>query len=286
MRPGGITKRRSPRSRSSDFWSRMRLPIGAPRSIGPRSARRNGRARTSSRPRRSQAAPAATSSASASAIQTGGLRSNGEDERDYVEGPVYEHPGDDAVRAGADPGQRGPEEGQHDEAGDEPVHCGERDPDEADRRPAAQLLEQRVAEPPEEELLDEGCDERDHHEVGGVLARLARLPGLRRVALLFPDVEEVVEDPADDEHADEHADRDADRATQGPRPPQGEQVIASEDDQYRDPADQDVADGAADRRVVAVEQIGGRLPFLSPLPVGGRAQAGDDRQPPDQPDRL
>src|SRR5919201_2955753 len=162
MRPGGITKRRSPSSRSSDFCSRIRFPIGAPRSIGPRLTTRNGSERTSSLPRRSQATPPATSSASASAIQSGGLRGNGDDKRDGVERPVDQHARNHAVRPRPNPGEGGAKERQDDETLDEPVHRREGNADAGDSGPAAQLLEQRVAEAAEEELLDERCDERDN----------------------------------------------------------------------------------------------------------------------------
>ena len=104
------------------------------------------------------------------------------------------HPGIHAVRPRADPGQHAAEADDHRQGDDEPVREPEEEADGEDRRPAAEPLEQRVAETAVRHLLDERDQGADHDAVDDVGERMVRLPVRRGQPLLVAGVREVAVD--------------------------------------------------------------------------------------------
>src|SRR5581483_10001216 len=141
-----------------------------------------------------------------------------------------------------------------------PVVDGEAAADDEDRRHPSEALEQAVAEPPEEQLLDERRDGADHEEVGRERRRVVGLPARRREPLLAPAVEERVDrrDRAVDDEQEEEPEPEG--ALPRPRPPEREQPALAARDRERDGGDDPEDDQLVRRRRPAVEDVAIRRP--------------------------
>ncbi len=158
---------------------------------------------------------------------------------------------------------------------------GKEQSDRDDRGPFPQPLEeQRVAEPPVGDLLDERVDDRDDEPVGGVRAGVRGKPVARHRALLTPAVQERLEQELDREEAQhQHEQRDSDGSPRRHGCPEREELAVRAGDPENEQQDHGVLDDGSDRRRVVVEEV--RV-VRARARARVRAQVADRDQHPDQ----
>ena len=98
---------------------------------------------------------------------------------------MHEHPGHDAGRPVAQPGERDAERDEHDQRLEKPVRETEGDADDENRLPAAEEAQQRLTGAAKGQLLDERRDRGEQEEVGGEGTCVRGLPVDVRDSLLL-----------------------------------------------------------------------------------------------------
>ena len=193
-----------------------------------------------------------------------------------------EHRGIDAVRPEPHDASHDPEDDECRQRQQEPVAEPEADRGPEHRDHGAEPKEEGDPGAAIEELLDDRADKRDGEEVGGVGAGAARVPAVGCQPLLVAGVQREQEQAGADEDRDVAAERVPERPAPRVRVPQGEELPAREataDPEDDDPEQDRVDDDAADRRLVAVEDVLGRLAARRATGVSERRERGDEEQP-------